>query len=139
MTLPPPEILERLSATMRSEIAPAVEGDYPRTQAFMAAVVLEKLARQLAAASDHERADAAEMSQLFADLDATLAAGHAPPAVRAAVEQGLGRADNEVLCRLIEALYAEREALGPAGFEAALGRVRTTMRARIDRQAEYAT
>jgi hypothetical protein len=138
MTLPPPELLERLSLTLRKEIGPAVDGDYPRTQAFMAAVVVEKLARQLMFATDHERADTAEMGRLFTDLDAALSAERTPPAVRAIVDEGMVRRDAGVLCRLIEELYAHRDELGPASFDAALGRVRVALRARIDRQSEYA-
>ena len=41
-------------------------------------------------------------------------------------------------CRLIEALYAHRDALGAPTFDAALRRVRATLRARVDRQMEYA-
>ena len=74
MTLPPEELLERLATTLRQDIGPAVTGAYPRTQAFMAAVVAEKLARQLAVAPAHERADAADLVQLYANLDARLRA-----------------------------------------------------------------
>ena len=137
MTLPPPEILERLAVTLRTEIGPAVEDAYPRTQAFMAAVVLEKLARQLALVRQHEQADVAEMAQLFADLDAMLPAEQTPRAVRAIVEEGAAHGDSEVLCRMIEALYRHEDDLGPR-FDTSLQRVRTTLRARIDRQVEYA-
>jgi hypothetical protein len=44
VTVPPPELLGRLATTLREEIGPSVNGGYPRTQAFMAAVVLEKVA-----------------------------------------------------------------------------------------------
>ena len=33
--------------TLKQEIAPAIDAEYPKTQAFMAAVVLQKLGRQL--------------------------------------------------------------------------------------------
>jgi hypothetical protein len=134
VTLPPSDLLGRVSTTLREEIGPAVTGAYPRTQAFMAAVVLEKVARQLALTAAHERADAADMPQLFADLDTMLTTGDTPSAVRAAVAEG---GDTEGLCRVIEALYAHRDALGPS-FDAALARVRTTLRASVDRQMEYA-
>ena len=39
MTLAPAELLERMAPTLRKEIGPAVDGEYPRTQAFMAAQV----------------------------------------------------------------------------------------------------
>jgi hypothetical protein len=127
-----------MSTTLRKEIGPAVDGDYPRTQAFMAAVILEKVARQLELRPAHERADAAEMRQLYADLDTVLTAEGAPTAVRALVDEGMAGGDSDGLCRLIEALYAHRDELGPSTFAAALSRVRTTLRARIGRRMEYA-
>jgi len=64
----PGKLLERIAATLRRDIGPAVGAAYPRTQAFMAAVVLQKLGRQLALAEAHGAADAAEMKALIADL-----------------------------------------------------------------------
>jgi hypothetical protein len=138
VSLPPTDLLARMATTMRTEIGPAVDGAYPRTQAFMAAVILEKVARQLALAADHERADAAETAQLVADLAALLSAESTPPAVRAIATGDLAGSGSEGLCRLIEALYAHRDALGRSVFDAALGRVRATLRSRIDREMEYA-
>ena len=43
----PDQLLERIATTLKRDIGPAVLGDYPKTQAFMAAVVLQKLGRQL--------------------------------------------------------------------------------------------
>jgi hypothetical protein len=137
MTLPTSELLERMAATLRQDIGPAVTGAYPRTQAFMAAVVAEKVARQLALAPAHERADAADLVQLFANLDAVLRGASTVPAVRTVVREGVTQSTVANLCRLIEALYAHRTELG-ASFDTALGLVRTALRARVDRQMEYA-
>jgi hypothetical protein len=137
VTVPAPELLSRLATTLREEIGPSVSAAYPRTQGFMAAVVLEKMARQLALASAHEHADRAEMAQLFTDLRSRLGAASTPPAVRAIVNERGNDDGSERLCRLVEALYAHRVALGPS-FDATLGRVRATLRARVDRQMEYA-
>jgi hypothetical protein len=137
MTVPPSELLAGVATTLREEIGPAVSAAYPRTQAFMAAVVLEKMARQLALTSAHEKADRAELAQLFTDLRARLGAASTPPAVRAIVNERGENDPSERLCRLIEALYAHRVAMG-ASFDATLGRVRATLRARVDRQMEYA-
>ena len=32
------ELLLRMASTLKDDIAPAIEGEYPKTQAFMAAV-----------------------------------------------------------------------------------------------------
>jgi hypothetical protein len=43
------ELLQRIARTLKQDVGPAIEAEYPKTQAFMAAVVLEKLGRQPAA------------------------------------------------------------------------------------------
>jgi len=140
MTLSTADLLDRLATTFRAEIGPAVDGDYPRTQAFMAAVVVQKLGRQTALAPDHERVDASERAQLFADLDALLPAERVPRDVRTVVDAGIEHHDHGpgTVCRMIEALYAHRPALGTALFDEALHRVRTTLRSAVDRRMEYA-
>ena len=72
MTATAPEVLRRMATTMREHIAPAVEEPFARTQAFMAAVVLAKLAGQLAAADTDARADELEREALVTDLAARL-------------------------------------------------------------------
>ncbi len=134
----PDQLLERIAAVLRKEIGPAVAAEYPRTQAFMASVVLQKLARQLASAEAHRAAGAADMDALVADLDATLASAATPPGIVAAVAALARGRDDAALCALIEALYRDRAALGAPRFDALLGRVRRTMRAGIDRRLEYA-
>lgn len=134
----PDQLLERIAALLRREIGPAVGAEYPRTQAFMAAVVLQKLGRQLASAEAHRAAEAADMDALIADLDAALTSEPVSPGIAAAVAAlGRGR-DAAALCALIGALYEGRAALGAVRFEALLGRVRRTLRASIDRRMEFA-
>lgn len=132
----PGRLLERIAAVLRRDIAPAVGAEYPRTQAFMAAVVLQKLARQLALSEVHTAADAADMEALIADLGQS--PGALPAPVVAAIAALRGQRDDTRLCALIEALYAHRTALGNARFDALLGRVRRTLRASIDRRMEFA-
>lgn len=131
-------LLERIAATLKRDIGPAVEAEYPRTQAFMAAVVLQKLGRQIGLAEAHRAADAAEMLALIDDLRAQAAAVPLPPAVQSAIANlAAGRSD-AALCALIDTLYATRGGLGPACFDALLGRVRRTLRASVDRRMEFA-
>ena len=42
--LAPDELLERIVRTLKADIGPAIEEAYPKTQAFMASVVLHKIA-----------------------------------------------------------------------------------------------
>ena len=133
----PDELLERIAATLRTEVGPAVDGEYPKTQAFMAAVVLEKLARQLRASTEHELADRAEREAMFAELTGLLS-DEAPQPVVGALAEAEATGDDAELCRLIEVLYAARDELGADRFAAALARIRRALRARIDRRMEVA-
>lgn len=127
------ELLLRLAQTLKQEVGPAVGPEYPRTQAFMASVVLEKLARELAAETRHAEASAAAHAALLAALDVT----GLPPAVldaHAAFDQAR---DDASLARLIEALYAARGSIGKQRFQALLDRIRQDLRNAIDRRMEY--
>ena len=125
-----------MAATLRHEIGPAVDEPFAKTQAFMASVVLTKLAGQLAAADADARAAAAERGALVAELDASLAEG--PVGVRDALDRLRGADDDAVWNGLVIALYAARDELGGPRFDAALGKVRAALRARLDRALVYA-
>ena len=134
----PEEILSRLARTLKQEIAPAVSGDYARTQAYMASVVLEKLSRQLALAQAHEVANRDDMADLAADLPGLLDGAAPPPAIADALQGLAGRPLKEALDALIRALYLERDALGEARFTGCLARVRQTLRQSLTRDMEFA-
>lgn len=132
------QLLERISHTLKHDIGPAVVGDYARTQAFMAAVVLQKLGRQLGLEAVHRAADEADLLALLDELRAEAERAPLPAKVGAALAELAGAHDDAALCGLITALYAERGALGDARFDALLGRVRSNLRASIDRRMVYA-
>ena len=134
----PEELLERMARTLRSDIAPAIADPYPKTQAFMASVILEKLARQLRLADAHARADREDQAALVDDL-ARLVGSATPPRLADALKKQAADEGAAALGQLVEALYAERDELGPQRFDELLGRVRRTLRARLDRQLEYAS
>ena len=133
------DLLARMARLLKREIGPAVEADYPKTQAFLSAVVLEKLSAGLRLADAHAQAGAADRAALVADLDADLA--DAPDSVREAfavlAENGADGGD-AALCAFIEALYRDRDALGRERFDRLLGRVRQDLRRAIDRRMEIA-
>jgi hypothetical protein len=133
----PDELLERIAASLRREIGPAVAEPFAKTQAFMASVVLEKLARQLRLAEVHAKADAADRAALLTDLDAELGAA-VPSSVRSALDAARSGGE-DALHRLVEALYAERDLLGAERFDRVLARVRRTLRAALDRKLEVAS
>ena len=139
----PDELLARLAVTLRKEVGPAVDGGFARTQAFMGAVVLEKIAAQLRLSAEHTKADERDRSALADDLDALLTASGpgfsngVSDALRVALRDMHTDPTDAVLCRFVEGLYASRDSLGASTFEALLRRVRTSMRAAIDRRMEY--
>lgn len=137
----PDELLERIATTLRSEIGPAVGDSFARTQAFMASVILEKMARQLRLADAHTQAGHADRTALADDLEAQMKHAFPPSGAdrsRDAIA-GVRAGGDAELCAVVEALYADRNALGNDTFDALLGRVRTTLRARLDRQLEFAS
>jgi hypothetical protein len=132
------ELMQRIARTLRHEIGPALEAEYPKTQAFMAAVVVQKLGRQVGLARQHEAAESAALDALLVELQAlSKAAATALPLDNAIAKLELER-DNASLCALIEVLYTSRSELGETHFATLLASVRTNLRASIDRQMEYA-
>jgi len=134
----PSDLLERLAVTFKTEVGPAIEAGYPRTQAFLSAVVLQKLAMQLRLQAEHQALEVRERQSLQQDLEQLLIDTGAPPPVQEAFSS-LQVDGDAGLCRFIEALYASRDTLGPDAFEALLGRVRRTLRASLDRRMAFAS
>ena len=131
----PDRILDAVAFTLRQQIGPQVGDPFAKTQAFMAAVVLEKLAGQLRAErTTHEAADA-ERRDLLAELR-TLC-----PRPSAGLDRAMktltNDGDDACWSELVRALYEERDRLGTS-FDPALTRVRLTLRARLDRVLAYA-
>ena len=92
------ELLLRLAQTLKTVIGPAVSADYPKTQAFMAAVVLEKVGRELAAARSHAAANAAAVAALVAELGRDT--GGVPPAVTSAIAAAGAKGDDAALSQI---------------------------------------
>jgi len=130
------ELLLRIASTLKDDIAPAVEAEYPKTQAFMAAVVLQKLGTQIALAPGHAQASDADLDALIADLSAT--ATSTPDGVRRSIEALAHARDAAALSQLVQSLYANRAGLGERRFDELLARVRVALRADIERRLEYA-
>jgi len=129
MGIEPALLLERMSITLRGDIGPAVQDEFARTQAFMASVILAKLASQLAAGDD----DGDDHATLAADLRASLP--DPPPAVAGAIDALAVDGATARWNDLVAALYAHRAELD---LDAALAVVRPALRARLDRQLRHA-
>jgi hypothetical protein len=117
--IPAKQIIHEIVTSLREVIAPAIAEPYPKGQAYMAAVILEFVARQIEERSDLDQEKNAAMLELLGDLS------------RLPQMHELLRGDhlNEAgLCELIEHLYAERSRLGEETFTAANRRIRETLR-----------
>ena len=134
----PDELLEQIAHSLRREIGPAVTDEFAKTQAFMASVVLEKVSRQLRLTNAHASADVVDRVALVNDVEQLLGDA-AAPSVRAALASPASADFGVDLSRLVAAVYSDRPELGADPFETVLARVRATLRARLDRQLEYAS
>jgi len=127
--IPANQLLSEIVTSLREVIAPAIAEPYPKTQAYMAAVILEFVARQVEERSDIEEQKHAAMLELLRDLSQL-------PDVNRLVR---GDELNETgLNKLIEHLYAERSRLGEETFAAANRRVRQTLRKLLDQELKVA-
>ncbi len=131
------DLLQRIATLLKKELGPAIEAEYPKTQAFMASVVLQKLAGQLAHAERDRELGNKDLTALIAELK-TYPEYLSDTALRSATDAVADAADDAALCTLIDTLYAQRAALGEERFGCWMGRVRQTLRAAIDRRMEYA-
>ena len=144
MTADDHELLSRLADTVRSQIAPAVDDEYARTQAFMASVILQRLAKQSQLADAHRAAETADVAALADQLDAAFARADAaaeaettvPAGLRDAVARMRQRSSIAAASEVIAALYG----WGPSHPVAstALAAVRSALRRDIDRRMEVA-
>lgn len=136
MPATPDELLERIAATLREQIGPNIGEPFAKTQAFMAAVILDKLAGQLrSAAADGVIAD--EQRRALVETLRDDDTRGTTVVLREAIA-ALGDDDRDAnWSRLVAAVYAGREELGGEHFDHAIGLVRTALRARLDRMLAY--
>ena len=66
--IPAKQLLSEIVTSLREVIAPAIAEPYPKAQAYMAAVILEFVARQVEERSDIEEQKHAAMLELLRDL-----------------------------------------------------------------------
>ncbi|MCS6925133.1 MAG: hypothetical protein NZ578_04435 [Candidatus Binatia bacterium] len=128
--LPARQLFDEVIAALRHTIAPAIPDPYPKAQAYMAAVILEFLSRQVEERQDIAREKRQALSALWQDL-ANILAGRELPA-----PEDTDHAAR--LCRVIEWLYREKDRLGPEVFMAANRRIRTTLRELLNQDLQIA-
>ncbi len=127
--IPAKQLLNEIITSLRNVIAPAIQEPYPRAQAYMAAVILEFVARQVEERADIEQQKDAALRALFHDLS------HLDGITQLAGSESEGE---KRLCDLIERLYAERGHLGEAVFTAANQRIRQALRQMLDQELKIA-
>jgi hypothetical protein len=123
------KLIDAIAKSLREVIAPAVVEPYPKSQAYMAAVILEFVSRQVAAGGDIDERKLTALQALYDDLS------RLPQLSRLAVG---GKAGEAELSELIERLYRERDLIGEETFTAANGRVRRALRQLIDEELKVA-
>jgi hypothetical protein len=127
--IPARQLINEIVTSLREVIAPAIAEPYPKAQAYMAAVILEFVARQVEERGDLEEQKQAVMRELLRDLSRLPDFGR------------LIRGDQiseDRLCELIEQLYAERGRLGEEIFSVANRRVRQALRQLLDQDLKVA-
>lgn len=138
MTITPHELMKRMASTMREEIGPAVTEPFAKTQAFMASVILTKLATQLATVEAHAAIESDER-RVVGDALRRSVGSDAPDELIAAVNGFCEGGGDPSWNRLVLALYATRVELDAERFSELLGIVRTALRGRLDRALVYAS
>lgn len=125
-----PQLLTEIITSLRTVIAPAIPEPYPKAQAYMAAVILEFISRQVEERRDIAAEKDNVLNGLFGDLTIVLKGQSLPK------EEDT---DQEArLSRLIEWLYTEKDRLGPEVFHAANQRVRVALRQLLDQELKVA-
>jgi hypothetical protein len=127
--IPARNLINEIVTSLREVIAPAIAEPYPKAQAYMAAVILEFVARQVEERSDVEAEKHAALMELRRDLPRFPEVGR------------LLRADHLTeagLCELIEHLYGERGRLGEETFAAANRRIRQALREMLNAELKVA-
>ena len=127
--IPARQLLNEIVNSLRNVIAPAITEPYPKAQAFMAAVILEFVARQVDERSDIAAGKAQATANLFAELEQLSGASRIASEV-APNEEGVSQ--------LIEQLYAQRQELGEEAFGAANRAVRHALRQLLDQDLKVA-
>lgn len=127
--LPAKRLLDEVISSLRTVIAPAIADPYPKSQAFMAAVILEFVANQVTERGDIETAKHAALDSAFSDL---------AKLVDSSAGKNIDGDAEARLCGMIEQLYAHRATLGEETFAGANRRIRQALRELLDQDLKVA-
>jgi hypothetical protein len=128
--LPAKLLLTEVISSLRNVIGPAVKDPYSKSQAYMAAVLLEFVSRQIEDRSDLESIEQLALTDLFDDLsripDLAEIIGRDGPDLRSR------------LCYTIEALHRAQGQISSQSFEKADRRIRLALRQLLDAELKIA-
>jgi hypothetical protein len=128
--LPAKILLTEVISSLRNVIGPAVKDPHAKSQAYMAAVILEFVSRQIEDRSDHESVEQVALMELFDDLSRI-------PDLAEIVERD-GTDLRSHLCHTIEALHSAQGQITPQAFERANRRIRLALRQLLDAELKIA-
>ena len=128
--LPAKTLLTEVISSLRNVIGPAVKDPHSKSQAYMAAVILEFISRQIEDRSDLEVVEQMALTELFDDLSRI-------QDVAEIVERD-GPDPRSRLCHTIEALHSARGQIAPQAFERANRRIRLALRQLLDAELKVA-
>jgi len=128
--LPAKILLTEVVNSLRNVVGPAVKDPHAKSQAYMAAVILEFVSCQIEDPSDHESVEQVALMELFDDLSRI-------PDLAEIVERD-GADLRSRLCHTIEALHSARGQIAPQAFERANRRIRLTLRQLLDAELKIA-
>jgi hypothetical protein len=126
--IPAKQLINEIVNSLRNVIAPAINEPYPKAQAYMAAVILEFVSRQVEERGDIQQQKHSALSELFHDLVDFDIDGPV----------GGGGQGEQRLSRMIEWLYQRLESLGEETFSAANQRIRSALRQMVDQELKIA-
>ncbi|MEU1957245.1 hypothetical protein [Nocardia rhamnosiphila] len=130
------DLVLRVSSKLKEEIAPTLTDDQLRTQAFMAAVILKRLAHQENSSEVDRVQDQRDREALSMELQSTGELNE-EPAIRVAFARFRTSLDDDSLSALIEALHKADDATLRDPVMGPLSPIRRVLRARLNRELEY--
>jgi len=122
-------LVGEIVSSLRQVIGPAISEPYPKAQAYMAATILEFVARQIEERGASDSENEAVLEALFDDIGKL-----GLPARIASVDSR----DEAALSELIARLYQARGEIGESVFAAANRRVRGALRDLLNLDLEVA-
>lgn len=123
------QLLDAIVKSLREVIAPAIDEPYPKSQAYMAAVILELVSRQIAGGQEIEQQKRSIVQALYRELS------RVPQLDSLVHDDQPGEAQ---LSELIERLYLERDRIGEEAFIAANQSIRQALRQMVDQELKIA-